>query len=129
MTTKDIIIAYTIHLIVPLTGILTFLQVKNQMKRKNIQNPPTTELFILFATYGGLLLVVLTAVSWQWSGMASLGLLYLTLGAPIAMGIIAYIQRGKKTISSFHNLAYKAGLLYFIIAPITFFVLFLVRKN
>jgi hypothetical protein len=129
MTTKEIIIAFTIHVIIPLVGLLSFLQLKNQMKRENIQNAPATELFIIFATYGGLLLVVLTALFWQWSGMASLGLLYLILGAPIAMGFIAYIQRDQKIISRFHNWAYNAGLLYFIIAPITFFVLFLVRKN
>ncbi len=129
MTTKEIIVAYTIHLIIPLVGLLSFLQLKNQMKRENIQNPPTTELFVVFATYGGLLLVVLTALFWQWSGMASLGLFYLILGAPIAMGFIAYSQKLKKTISKFHNWTYNSGLLYFIIAPVTFFILFLVRKN
>jgi hypothetical protein len=40
MTTKEIIIAYTIHLIIPLVGLLSFLQLKNQMKRYNIQSPP-----------------------------------------------------------------------------------------
>jgi hypothetical protein len=129
MTTKEIIIAFTIHLIIPLMGLLSFLQLKHKMKRENIQNAPTTELFIIFATYGGLLLIVLTALFWQWSGMASLGLFYLILGAPIAMGFIAYTQREQKTISTLHNWVYNSSLLYFIIAPVTFFVLFLVRKN
>jgi fatty acid desaturase len=129
MTTKEIIIAFTIHLIIPLVGLLLFLKLKHKMKRENIENPPTIEFFVIFATYGGLLLVALTTLFWQWSGMASLGLFYLIIGAPIAMGFIAYKQRQKKTISKFHSCTYNSGLLYFIISPLTIFILFLIRRN
>jgi hypothetical protein len=110
MTTKEIIIAFTIHLIIPLVGLLFFLQLNNKIKREKIDNAPTTELFVIFANYGGLLLVILTALFWQWSGMASLGLFYLILGAPRAMGFIAYSQRQKKTISNYHDWTYNAAL-------------------
>jgi len=60
------------------------------MKKDNIQNKPEVELFMIFATYGGLLLVILTELFWKWSGMASLGTFYLILGAPIVMGLIFY---------------------------------------
>ena len=129
MTAKDIIIALTIHLILPLTGISFYLRLKKKMKSENIANPPTIELFIIFATYGGLLLVTLTTLFWQWSGMASLGPFYLILAAPIAMGLIAYRHRQTKTISKYHNWTYISGLSYFAIAPVTFFILFLVSKN
>ena len=99
------------------------------MKSENIQNAPTVELFIIFSTYGGLLLVTLTTLFWQWSAMASLGASYLIIGAPIAMGIIAYRHRNTTTISKYHKWTYLSGLLYFVIAPMTFFLLFLASKN
>lgn len=129
MTATEIISALTIHLILPLTGLLWFLRVRKQMKNENIPNAPTTELFIIFSTYGGLLLVVLTTLFWLWSGMASLGTFYLILAAPIIMGIIAYRHRNTRTISKYHNWTYLSGLLYFAIAPVTFIILFLVSKD
>jgi len=129
MTATQIISALTIHLILPLTGLLCFLRLKKQMKNENIPNAPTTELFIIFSTYGGLLLVALTTLFWLWSGMASLGTFYLILGAPIVMGVIAFRHRQTKTISKYHNWTYLSGLLYFVIAPVTFGILLLVSKN
>jgi glucose uptake protein GlcU len=129
MNATEIIIALTIHLILPLTGLFYFLRLKKQLKNENIPNPPTTELFIIFSTYGGLLLVVLTTLFWQWSGMASLGAIYLILVAPIVMGIIAYRHRQTKTISKYHYWTYLSGLLYFAIAPVTFGILLLFSKG
>ena len=108
---------------------LYYLSLKQKIKEENIKNAPTTALFIIFATYGGLLLVAMTTLFWEWSGMASLGTLYLILGAPIAMGIIAHKHKKRKTNSKYNNWTYLSSLSYFIIAPITFFVLFLVSKN
>ena len=129
MTLKEIIIALTIHLFIPLAGFLYFLQLKNRMKNESIQDAPTAELFIIFATYGGILLVTLTTIFWKWSGLASLGAFYLIIVAPIVMGLIAYRNRQTKEKSKYHNWIYKSGLLYFVIAPITFVFLFLVSKN
>ncbi len=129
MTAKEIIIALTIHLILPLTGLLYFLHLKKRMKIENTPNAPTLDLFILFSTYGGLLLVALTSLFWQWSGMASLGAFYLFFAAPIVLGIIAYRQRQTKSISKYHRWTYLSGLLYFAIAPVTFGILFFVSKN
>ena len=129
MTLKEIIIALTIHLFIPLAGFLYFLQLKNRMKNENIKDAPTAELFIIFATYGGILLVTLTTIFWKWSGLASLGAFYLIIVAPIVMVLIAYRNRQTKEKSKYHNWIYKSGLLYFVIAPITFVFLFLVSKN
>ena len=73
------------------------------MTRDKISNPPTMELFAVFATYGGLVLVVLTTFFWKWSGMASLGMFYLILGAPIVMGVIAYRQYKTRQKSKYHK--------------------------
>jgi uncharacterized membrane protein YidH (DUF202 family) len=124
MTLKEIIIAVIIHLVLPLAGLVYFFRLKKQMKSENVPNAPTIELFLVFATYGGLLLVVLTTLFWQWSGMASLGVFYLILGAPIVMGIIAYRHRKTKTISKYHKSTYLSGVLYFAIITVSFFVLF-----
>lgn len=126
MITIEIIIALIIHLAIPVIGFFYFSRIKENMKNENIQNAPTVELFVIFATYGGLLLVALTTLFWKWSGMASLGTFYLILGAPIAMGIIAYRSKQKIKNSKYNNWVYFSSILYFIIAPITFCVLFLV---
>ena len=128
MTVKESIIALSLHLILPLTGLLCFLRLKKQLKKENIPNAPTTELFLIFATYGGLLLVVLTTLFWQWSGVASLGTFYLILAAPIVMGIIAYRHRQTKSSSKYRYWTYFSGLLYFAIAPVIFGILFLFSK-
>ncbi len=124
MTTTEIFIAMAIHLLIPLTGLIYFIWLTQKMKRENVVNAPAFELFVVFATYGGLLLVALTTLFWQWSGMASIGTFYLILGAPITMGIIAYRQRKMKYVSRYHYSTYYASLSYFIIAPITFLLLF-----
>jgi hypothetical protein len=129
MTATQIITALTIHLLIPLTGLLWFLRLSKQIKNENIPNPPTTELFVIFSTYGGLILVALTTLSWQWSGMASLGTFYLIFGAPIVMGIITYRQKKLKNISIYHRTTYYSSLLYFVIAPISFLLLFLISDK
>jgi hypothetical protein len=98
-------------------------------EKEDIQNAPVIELFVIFATYGGLLLVSLTALIWKWSGMASLGTFYLILGAPIAMGIISYRLRKTKKTSKYHKWTYLLGILYFVIAPVLFLILYLVIEN
>jgi hypothetical protein len=74
MKTVDIIIAMTIYLVIPLTGLIIYLGLVRKMKTKKISFPPTIDLFLTFATYGGLLLLALTTLLWQWSGMTSLGM-------------------------------------------------------
>ena len=125
MTTSEIFIAVAIHLLIPITGLIYFIWLTKKMKREMVVNAPTFELFVVFATYGGLLLVALTTLFWQWSGMVSLGTFYLILGAPIALSIIAYRQRKIKELSKYHYGTYYASLSYFIIAPIIFLLLFL----
>jgi len=115
MTTIEIVIPLIIYFIIPLSGLLFFLQLKKRMKRENVQNRPTIELFIIFATYGGVILVVLTDLFWYWSGMASLGVFYLIFGAPIVMGVIAYRHRHIRTISKYHKWIYILALAYFIV--------------
>ena len=119
----EIIIAIIIHLIIPIIGIMFFIDLVRKMRFEKVENPPVIELFLIFATYGGLLLVILTSLFWKWSGMASIGTFYLIIIAPIIMGIISYKTHKNKTISKYHNWFYKVSLSYYIIAPIIIFTL------
>jgi len=129
MTSKEIIIALTIHLVIPLIGLIYFIRMAIQIQKRGITNPPTAELFIIFSTYGGLLLVMLTSLFWKWSGMASIGTFYLIICAPIVMGIIAFRHRKTKTISTYHYGAYLYGLLYFVVAPLAILIVYFASKN
>ena len=127
MSTKEILIALTIHIFIPLAGFIYFIRIIRQMAIENVVKAPILELFIIFSTYGSLLIIVLTTLFWKWSAMASLGAAYLTIGAPIFMVAIALRHRKTKINSKYHKLAYLSGLLYFIIASVAFLILFLMR--
>jgi hypothetical protein len=122
----EIITAIIIHLVVPLIGIYYFIKIVKRMKVEQLENPSFKELFLIFATYGGLLLVTLTTLFWKWSGMASLGIFYLILIAPIIMGVIAFRNSKKQNESIYHKWIYRVSLLYFLIAPIIIGGLFFV---
>lgn len=96
------------------------------MKVEQSENPPIIEVFFIFATYGGLLLVVLTTFFWKWSGMASLGVIYLMIVAPVLMGIITFRHSKRKNDSIYHKWIYKFASFYFLIAPIIIGGLFFV---
>lgn len=118
MTIKEIIITLLIHLIITALGLFLFLKLISKMKSEKIISPPILEYFIIFSTYGGLLLVILTSLFWKWSGLASLGTFYLILGAPFLLGFIAYQQYKKRKISKYHLKAFQISILYFIVVPV-----------
>jgi len=126
MSTLKIITAIAINFIVPILGVIIFFKLVKKMRREKTLNPPIFELFIVFATYGGLLIVALTTLFWEWSGLASLGTLYLIIPAPIIMVIIAFRNYKLRKTSSYRNILFKVALLYFVIAPITFLSLYLI---
>ena len=111
----EIFKAVLIHLIVPIAGILWFLKIRDDMLEKEIISPPLIQLFIIFATYGGLLLVFLTSVFWYWSGMASLGFFYLLFLAPVVMLALTYQLYSGRKLSKFHRATFTASALYPVI--------------
>ncbi|WP_282179653.1 hypothetical protein [Maribacter stanieri] len=121
MNNSEIIIAIIIHIVFPLAGFVAFVLLTKKMKNQKVEKRPTIDLFFIFVNYGGLLFVILTELFWQWSGMASLGLFYLVLAAPIIMGIIAYRNFKNKGLSKYHDTIYKLGLSYCILIPILVF--------
>ncbi len=113
---KELLSAIMIHLVIPIIGLLYFIKIIIRMNREKIDNPPILALFMLFGTYGGLLLIILTSIFWKLSGLASLMTLYLIVGAPIIMYIIAHTQHSNTAISKYHYWTYKLSISYFLIA-------------
>jgi hypothetical protein len=68
MAIKDILIITIIHVIIPLIGLMYFFSITRKMKTEKILNPPTIPLFVLFVSYGGLLVVtfnnIILALVW-----------------------------------------------------------------
>jgi hypothetical protein len=108
-----------IHLVIPAIGLIAYLKLVRRMKTEQIPSPPNNEFFIIFSTYGGLLLIVLTSFFGAWSGMASLGMAYLIGVAPIVCIILAIRNRKSKQSSKYRTLVFKLSLVYFIVTPLT----------
>ncbi|MCE7040782.1 hypothetical protein [Dyadobacter sp. CY312] len=87
------------------------------MLNRNVANSLNLKLLFVFANYGGLLLLSLTSLFGEWSGMASLGTFYLVLVAPIGMGFIAFQNRKTRNDSKYQKAAFWASALYFAAAP------------
>src|SRR5882724_11427396 len=99
MPISKIIAGIAVNILVPLLGGVAFILLCRKMRRMDIQSPPFFYLFILFSTYGGWLMVGLTALFWEWSGVASLGCLYLLLIAPFVTSGIAFSLRSSYALS------------------------------
>ena len=111
-----------IYLVIPILGLLLYQQVCTVMDRRKVREAPRVVLAILFATYGGWLLVLLTSWLWYWSGLASLGLLYLVVVAPVlSVGFGLYLYPKRKA-SAFHSAAFLASAGYAIV-PIAVVIL------
>jgi hypothetical protein len=112
MAHSEVITAVAIHLIVPVAGVIGFFFLCFRMMREQIPAPPYFSWFVLFGTFGGWLLVVLTALFWKWSGMASIGVFGLALVAPFVTGTLALNLRSRRAYSVFHRAAFAASVGY-----------------
>jgi hypothetical protein len=108
----ELIRAILVNFVVPLAGLKVFLSLRERMLERQIERPPVVPLFIIFATYGGLLMVVLTVLFLRWSGMASLGVFYLVLIAPIAMTVLAVMLYRQRRLSPYHFGSFIASGIY-----------------
>ena len=109
---SQVITAIAIHLLMPLAGFAVFCWLYFHMRRAGIPAPPFVSYFILFATFGGWLLVALTVLFWEWSGMASLGVFYLVFVAPRITAVLAWRLRQRRADSGFHRAAFWTSAAY-----------------
>jgi hypothetical protein len=112
MSLSKIITGIGVNFVVPLLGVIVFVLLCRWMWRAQVQSPPFLSYFILFATFGGWLMILLTALFWEWSGMASLGFFYLVLVAPFVTAALAWSLRRRRTLSVFHQSAFVASVGY-----------------
>jgi hypothetical protein len=85
------------------------------MFKTGIPDPPIVPFFFLFATYGGWLLVILTALFLGWSGMATIGIAYLMFIAPLVMLALTIRLYKRRNLSGFHLCAFAASAAYILI--------------
>lgn len=102
-----------IHFTFPVLGIILYFMLLKRMKREGVEHRPVWSLFILFATYGAILTIVLTAVFWRWSGILSLLIIYLILFAPLIIGLIAYRNYNRRMLSVYHKYTFIAAVAYY----------------
>jgi hypothetical protein len=108
----ELVRAILIHAVVPFAGVALFLELRQKMLEADIEEPPTVALFILFATYGGWIVVILTLLFWYWSGMATLGFAYLMLAAPIVtLGLATAFYR-RRRLSGYHAAGFWLNAVY-----------------
>ena len=112
MPLSKVIAAVGGNLVVPLLGVVVFGLLCRWMCRARVPSPPFLSYFILFATFGGWLVVLLTALFWEWSGMASLGVFFLALVTPFVTAALAWSLRRRRALSSFHRSAFIASIGY-----------------
>ena len=112
MPISKIIASVGVNLLVPIVGLIVFVLLCRKMRRAQIQSPPDVQYAFLFLTYGGWLMVLLTSLFWEWSGMASLGVFYLVLAAPFVMAGVAISLRQSFALSVFHRVAFIASVVY-----------------
>jgi hypothetical protein len=112
MLVSKVIAGIGVNILVPLLGIIVFVLLCRRMWRTHVQSPPFLPYFILFATFGGWLVVFLTALFWEWSGMASLGVFYLVFVASFVTAVVAFSLHRRHALSVFHRVAYIASMVY-----------------
>jgi|ERR1051325_614953 hypothetical protein len=101
-----------VHLILPGIGISWFLRLLGRMETEKVRSAPVISLFILFFSYGGIAMVLLTALFWRWSGLASLGVAYLLFIAPLLTIGTAIANYKLKNTSFYHEAVFIFSLLY-----------------
>ena len=117
MSLSKIIVGIGINLVVPFLGVVAFILFCGRMWKTKIQSPPFFPYFILFSVFGGWLMILLTALFWEMSGMVSLAFIYLILIAPFATAVVAWCLRRRRALSSFHRGAFIISIGYSILIP------------
>jgi hypothetical protein len=104
-----------IYTVLPLLGVMGYVRLMSRMRDEKVPSPPVFTLLVLFAVFGGWLVVLLTNLLWKWSGMASVGVLVLVVLAPFVTGVLALRLRNRRALSPYHKAAFAAGMSYSIV--------------
>lgn len=105
-----------IYVSVPLLGLTAFMVLRQRLLNAGAAPFVVAAWFILFATYGGALLVVLTQLFWRWSGAASLGGAYLLLVAPLLLLVLGWALWRRRALAGYDNAPYVLCFAYPLLA-------------
>src|SRR4051794_40238202 len=94
-----------INLAIPLAGLVAYTWL---WKRMDVEDPNPVVVFLLFAHYGGWLVVILTIFFWYWSGLATLGLWYLATIGTIVTLILTVITFKERRRGKYHLAVFLA---------------------
>lgn len=118
MRLPEIITAISIHLLIPAVGLVAYLVLCRRLIAAGASALFLAQLFLLFVCYGGVLLVLLTHLFWQWSGMASLGFFFLILAAPVLLFPVLLSLWKQKNHSFAHRVAFRACAGYYVLLAV-----------
>jgi hypothetical protein len=85
------------------------------MELPRISSLPRHWIFLACLSYAGWTCVILTELFWYWSGMASIGVAYLMLVAPVVMLFLAFRLYKQRNQSEFHFCMFWACAGYILI--------------
>jgi hypothetical protein len=112
MSASEISRAVLIHLVTPALGLACYIWLCARMHKRSIPEPPYITYFFLFFVLGGWLMILLTGLFWYWSGMASIGALFLAFVSPFVASVFAFVLAGVRSDSAFHRWAFRISLSY-----------------
>ena len=118
MSLLEIITAVLIHLLVPVVGLVAYVILCKRLLVTGASPIFLAQLFLLFVCYGGVLLVLLTNLFWYWSGMASLGILFLISVAPVLLFPVLLSLWKQKNHSVLNRVAFRACAGYYVLLAV-----------
>ena len=123
----ETIIPILIYILVPTLGLALFLFTNKTLKPDEKKEFFSFKLLIVFGCLGGLTLLLLTSLFWKWSGLATLGSIFLILIAPILLAIIAF-DSFKKRKNKAEKTVFNLSISYFIFLPLVLLIAALLDK-
>jgi len=108
----DVLVFIFIHVVVPIMGIALFFKTLNKYKPSEMAELYAIKLFFTFGCLGVQLILLLTSLFWNWSGMASLGTAVLIFVAPFIMGAFAYHSYKRREIVG-ERILLRLSMIYF----------------
>lgn len=107
--------AIVINFAVLAVGLILYIKVRRDMRRKQVPSAPEIPILVLVAGFCGWLALLLIALSGHMSGVASVQYLVLLVPMPLIVLVCIGWLFPLRKISRYHRYALAAGVAYLII--------------
>lgn len=109
-----------VYTVAPLAGVLLYVLLLRSIHPVALRRHVSLPLFILFAHCGALLLIILSVAADAWSGMATLGFLYLvSIGVFVMAGLTRYTYLHRSD-NVWYRYLFTGCMVYFIALALSF---------